>query len=228
MEQAIFWDFDGTLVYSHKLWTTAVFEVMQEQTPGHGVAFDALREDMRQGYPWDRHDEDLSAVKGEAFWDFMRQHFETVYQKHGLAPEEARRLAPLVRQKILDPTRYFLYEDTHEILQYALSRGWKNYILSNNYPELEETMEKLGIARYFSGAVVSGKIGLDKPRPEIFHYALRLAGNPRRCMMVGDNPVADIEGARAVGIPTVMVHRQAENTADHWFARLREIEPLLD
>ena len=30
LEQAIFWDFDGTLVYSHKLWTTAVFEVMQE------------------------------------------------------------------------------------------------------------------------------------------------------------------------------------------------------
>lgn len=41
---------------------------------------------------------------------------------------------------------------------------------------------------------------------EIFEYALHIAGNPEICYMIGDNPVADIQGGKGAGMKTILVH----------------------
>ena len=63
--------------------------------------------------------------------------------------------------------------------------------------------------------VVSGQIGWDKPRPEIFAHGMALAGPGARCLMVGDNPVADIQGAQGAGLDAALVHRLQPSTADY-------------
>jgi FMN phosphatase YigB (HAD superfamily) len=55
-----------------------------------------------------------------------------------------------------------------------------------------------------------------KPRPEIFHLALdELGVKPERALFVGDRLVADIRGARDVGMRTVQaMWYRAEESED--------------
>lgn len=50
--------------------------------------------------------------------------------------------------------------------------------------------------------------GYDKPHPEAFRHALRACGEPERRWMIGDNPVADVAGAQALGIPAVLIRTE--------------------
>lgn len=43
-----------------------------------------------------------------------------------------------IKSEILNPENYHLYGDTVCILEKSVKLGYRNYILSNNYPELEE------------------------------------------------------------------------------------------
>jgi FMN phosphatase YigB (HAD superfamily) len=50
---------------------------------------------------------------------------------------------------------------------------------------------------------VSGEVGWAKPHPAIFAAALgRMDADPARTVFVGDNPVADMAGAKAAGMWT--------------------------
>ena len=46
--------------------------------------------------------------------------------------------------------------------------------------------------------------------------------------MIGDNPIADIQGAKAMGMETVLVHRPGPYEADHHCDTLEEILSFLD
>ena len=104
----------------------------------------------------------------------------------------------------------------------------ENYVLSNNYPELTEVIERLGLKPYFREIFVSGRIGYEKPRPELFAYALERAGYPDVAYMVGDNPVADIQGANAAGMRTAFVHKDEPSEANWNFASLSLLRDVLE
>ena len=70
-------------------------------------------------------------------------------------------------------------------------------------------------------------VGYEKPRKELYDYAINLAGNPDICYMIGDNPIADIGGAKNAGITAVAVHECRESEADYYFETLSEIFEIL-
>ena len=133
------------------------------------------------------------------------------------------------KKRILSFTCYTVYNDAAMILEYCQKLGYRNYIISNNYPELPQAVAKLGLAEFFSGYMISADIGFEKPRPEIFRQAIAMAGNPEVCYMVGDNPVADIRGAKENGMKTILVHstKGPSEYADHHCERLAEIVEIL-
>ncbi len=57
--------------------------------------------------------------------------------------------------------------------------------------------------------IVSETVGYKKPDPRIFRDALELTGlaSPEQVMFVGDNPRADIDGAKRFGMKTAWVRR---------------------
>lgn len=48
----IYWDFDATLVYSNPLWSTTVFNSLNEIDPSTQVKFTEIRKCMAKGFTW--------------------------------------------------------------------------------------------------------------------------------------------------------------------------------
>jgi HAD superfamily hydrolase (TIGR01509 family) len=226
MNKAIFWDFDGTITYSEHLWSTAAFRAAPD-TERYGITFEDIRRHMANGFPW--HDENLKLVlKGQDFWTFLFKKFSLMYQSFGINEREALEAAGQVRNNILDAGNYRVYADAEETLEICKQKGYKNYILSNNYPELEAMIDKLGLASYFDGYSISGVIGHNKPRPEIFAHALAIAQNPDVRYMIGDNPKADIIGGNAAGMRTILVHNNEKSDAAFSSEFLNNIADILE
>jgi HAD superfamily hydrolase (TIGR01662 family) len=81
-------------------------------------------------------------------------------------------------------------------------RGYLIGIIANTITETEipDWMESEGITKYFKTVVLSSKVRVRKPNPEIYWEAARRIGvKPSLCAYVGDNPVRDVEGCREAG-----------------------------
>lgn len=226
MNKTIFWDFDGTLVYSEHLWSGSLYRSLQRYTSHKDITLDEIRPPMSHGFSWDFYYEDMHEITGEKWWDYTFEHILRVYKAVGITESEAKTLLPLFRKTLLEAENYHIYPDTISTLETLRSRGYRHFLLSNNYPELDITMEKIGLAKYFDGMVISAQVGYDKPRREIFEIALEKAGDPERCFMVGDNPQSDIKGAASIGIPAILVHN--DNTQGFECTVCAELSDILD
>lgn len=89
----------------------------------------------------------------------------------------------------------------------ALARLLRRYrltSLSNGNADLAV----IGLARYFEISVAARDAGAAKPDPRIFEALLARTGlAPAQVVYVGDDPLADVEGARRAGLHAVWVDR---------------------
>lgn len=99
------------------------------------------------------------------------------------------------------PTKSRLMPHAREVLEY-LSPKYNLYILSNGFQELQcHKMRSSGIDGFFRKVVLSDDIGVLKPWPEIFHFALSATQSELRdSLMIGDSWENDITGAKRVGM----------------------------
>ncbi len=102
------------------------------------------------------------------------------------------------------PTKSKLTPHAREVLEY-LSPRYNLYILSNGFQELQcHKMRSSGIDGYFKKVVLSDDIGVLKPRPEIFHFALSATQSYlHESLMIGDSWENDVTGAAGVGMKQV-------------------------
>ena len=221
------WDFDGTLAYSEHLWSSSVFRALNETVKHHTVTFQDIRRCMASGFTWHTPEKDFTAFVGEKWWEFMNAHFYNSFISLGFDENQSKAASEKVRGIIKLPENYTLFDDTKATLETALQKNHTNIILSNNYPELEEILDALGITKYFDNLVVSGLAGYDKPRKEIFDIAKSLYPTENNFVMIGDNPFADILGGKAAGMTTVLVHKGFNENADYCFDNLIDICSLM-
>ena len=79
---------------------------------------------------------------------------------------------------------------------------------------LRQRLVKLGIANFMSATLLSPEIGWMKPYPTTFREIVRrLRLEPSQVVMVGDDPVVDIAGARRAGLKTVWKRLSPDQTA---------------
>lgn len=99
------------------------------------------------------------------------------------------------------PTKKRLMPHAEEVLDYLSSR-YNLYILSNGFRELQFTkMHSGGIDRYFKKVILSEDIGVMKPWPQIFNFALSATQSELKdSLMIGDSWDADITGANGIGM----------------------------
>ena len=97
-----------------------------------------------------------------------------------------------------------LVPGTMELLDY-LKPKYHLHLITNGFQEVQDTKLSLsGMKPYFETLTVSEEVGVKKPNPEIFRYALNKAhAKPDESIMIGDEMAVDIDGARAAGIDQV-------------------------
>lgn len=75
-------------------------------------------------------------------------------------------------------------------------------ILTNGITSVQKSrMARSAIRNYIHDLVISQEVGIAKPNPGIFRYALEKLGmGPDEVIMIGDSPTSDILGANNAGI----------------------------
>lgn len=135
--------------------------------------------------------------------ELNRQRFFFPLQSVGITDEA------LARQFAEDffaiiPTKQGLMSHAKEVLEY-LSPRYNLYILSNGFRELQyRKMCAAGIERYFKKIILSEDLGVMKPWPGIFNFALSATQSElHESLMIGDSWEADITGAQGIGMHQV-------------------------
>lgn len=97
-----------------------------------------------------------------------------------------------------------VFDGTYAILDY-LKPKYKLHIITNGFEEAQEKKMKASKLRhYFKTVTNSEMVGVKKPNPKIFNFALQQANAiANESIMIGDSLEADIEGAINCGIQAV-------------------------
>ena len=209
-DRLVIWDFDGTLAHrrGETGWSILLAEALDAEEPGHGHSADMFRPHLREGFPW--HTPDVAhpeLSEPEAWWASVRPVLGRAYEAAGYVPARALELADAARRLYVDPgIGWEVFPDTLSTLARLSGAGWTHAILSNHIPELRQIVTGLGLDDAVDFISCSAETGYEKPHAQAFASVLDTL-HPAEAWMVGDNVVADVLGAEAVGIPAVLVHR---------------------
>jgi FMN hydrolase / 5-amino-6-(5-phospho-D-ribitylamino)uracil phosphatase len=121
------------------------------------------------------------------------------------------------------------YDDVVPALE-RLAGRFRLFAVSNGNADLRA----IGLAQHFERSLAAREAGALKPDPRIFSMLLESAGVPAsRALHVGDDPEADVEGARRAGIRPVWLNRRGSRwpgglaPPEHVVGSLAELVTLL-
>ncbi|QNK76191.1 noncanonical pyrimidine nucleotidase, YjjG family [Winogradskyella sp. PAMC22761] len=119
-----------------------------------------------------------------------------------------------------------LFEGTSEILDY-LKDKYQLHIITNGFEEAQEKkMISSNIRSYFKTVTNSEMVGVKKPNPKIFNFALDIAkAKATESIMIGDNLEADIEGAHVIGMDTIHFDYK-DLDSNHPYKRITNLKML--
>ncbi len=123
--------------------------------------------------------------------------------------DELLRILDGLQREFEHPAHFHLFPDAVPTLEALRAAGYRLGIISNWSWNLPDLCDGLGISPYFEHIVTSARVGASKPHRAIFDYACEWFGvRPEEAVQIGDNAIADVGGARAVGIHAVLIDRR--------------------
>lgn len=125
------------------------------------------------------------------------------------------------------PTKNRVMPGAIELLEYLRPR-YRMYILSNGFKELQaHKMRTAGIDKFFDALILSEDIGVNKPNPELYEYALKKSNSKlEESIMIGDMFDTDIVGAANIGMDQIYYNPKRKSTRT--FTPTYEVQDLLD
>jgi len=162
-----------------------------------------------------------AGVPAEVFVAQWKRYTRPAARGEILTTEE--RVARVLRDLGVDPARQLirrlsqlevelqeqhvhLFPDTREVLTRLRDKGLKLGLVTNTSLATSKVPDILSIRTFFDTVVFSYAIGVRKPDPAIYLAACKqLAVPPSACLFVGDGNDRELDGAREVGMRTVMV-----------------------
>ncbi len=206
--KAVLFDLDGTLRHS---------------VPEGGEVFDAFAaelghkftdQDRIRAMRWEYHywaasadlRDDLIAHAADTdnFWiEYSRRRLIAL----GASPEWAREHAPQTSAHMgeMYKPESIVPEDVRRMLPALRAAGYVMAVISNRDRPFQDTLDSHGLSEYFPYSLAGGEVGIYKPEPGIFDYALqKLRLTASESVYVGDNYFADIVGAHRAGLVPVL------------------------
>ena len=122
-----------------------------------------------------------------------------------------------------------LVPGTLELLDY-LKPKYHLHLITNGFQEVQHTkLNGSGLEPYFETLTVSEEVGVKKPNPEIFQYAMRKAhATAEESLMIGDEMAVDIDGARAAGMDTVLFNPSGETIEGERTFEVKVLKEIMD
>jgi putative hydrolase of the HAD superfamily len=182
-----------------------------------------LRGELRRRFDLDVTDEQArAAIAAEIA--YYRAHHDDGRDAASLADLRSRCAAALratlpdpdlplaeVTEALLASLHFTAYDDAAPALATLRDAGIRRVVVSNWDVSLHDVLDRVGLAPLLDGAITSAEAGAGKPDPRLFRRGLELAGvEARDALLVGDTIAYDVEGARAAGIPAVLIVREGE------------------
>lgn len=141
----------------------------------------------------------------------------------GLSEEQRMRIA---RDRACNMENYVPYPGIQEVLE-KLSRTHRLGIISDTWPSIEQQLEYLGIAQYFSFATFSCYLGVFKPDPRMYQDALAKSGAAAEETVFIDDSVRNLDGAAALGIYPVLIAANPESDVETDYLKIRDLRELI-
>ncbi|NOY48921.1 MAG: noncanonical pyrimidine nucleotidase, YjjG family [Chlorobi bacterium] len=118
-----------------------------------------------------------------------------------------------------------LFDGTIEILEYLYSK-YQLHIITNGFKEVQQgKLNNSNINRFFSTITNSEMVGVKKPNPKIFNYALSVAkAKIENSIMIGDNLEADVQGALNIGLDAICFNYHNEDLDTN----VKQVDNLLE
>jgi putative hydrolase of the HAD superfamily len=211
--RAVIFDLGGTLMYERAAWNAiipqadeALTSYLREQ--GMELNLSSFPREFRKRLDqyFKKREKDLL----ETTYSFV---LRDVLSDKGYkdVPDTLVRSA-LDRLFAVTQTNWILEEDTLSTLQKLEEDGYRLGLISNagDDQDVQQLAHRFDIFRYFDFILTSAACSYRKPHPRIFELALsNWYFLPSEAVMVGDNPDADIRGAKSAGLYAVWISRRA-------------------
>jgi putative hydrolase of the HAD superfamily len=134
----------------------------------------------------------------------------------------------------LSPKLTHLFPKTLETLNELSQSNYNLHIITNGFKEVQYTkLHQAKLAPFFNVVVCSEEVGKNKPSPEIFKHAMRLAeAKPEQSVMIGDDFEIDIIGALNAGMNGIhfnpeVTKTQKDDTVIQCISELPDLLPSL-
>jgi putative hydrolase of the HAD superfamily len=229
--RAIVFDWGGTLTPFHEidladLWAVAARILAPDHAEDLTAALLAVEREF-----WARVERD-----GGHASTTLDDVLDLAAERTGVAIEEAvRRQATEAHLEAWTPHTY-TDPDAAPLLRALRERGVRTGLLSNtHWPREwhERILARDGVLDLIDVRVYTSELRHTKPHAEAFAAALGPLGvEPVRAVMVGDRPIDDIAGAKALGMRAVLLPNDFVPAAavepDATISRLSELLALLD
>ncbi|HRD32371.1 MAG TPA: HAD-IA family hydrolase [Fimbriimonadaceae bacterium] len=164
----------------------------------------------------------------DAWWARLGQDW---VREVGWPEDAAAIIAQRATAKLYGPNAdvFGLFPDTLPTLEALKERGVRMAVVSNWDISLDRTLRAFGIDQFFEVTVASMVVNSEKPDPGIFQHALgRLGVAPEEVWHVGDDAVADAQGARQVGIRSFLIDREFKGDSPFVISSLSQLIDHLD
>ncbi|WP_257658418.1 YjjG family noncanonical pyrimidine nucleotidase [Parapedobacter lycopersici] len=127
----------------------------------------------------------------------------------------------------LCPQKTNLFPHSHETLGY-LKEKYTLHLISNGFNDAAQVkVVKCDLKKYFNTMVISELVGVHKPHPEIFHYAVKHANTDiAKSVMIGDSLEADIQGAQRVGMDAIYFNPCDATVPEYVTQSIRSLDEL--
>lgn len=164
--------------------------------------------------------------------DIMTYRFQTLFEKYRhLSEKESRQINDAFMKNTAMKKK--TVEGAVELLDNLRSK-YQLHIISNGFTEVQYTkLEQSGLVDYFDEVILSDVIGINKPSPQIFTYALEKTNAEKETsLMIGDTYDTDIIGAQNSEIDQVWFNPNGLNPENikptYEIKNLFELNDILD
>lgn len=166
---------------------------------------------------------------GKITKDHLRaERFSKTFLQLGIEPDEIPHQFEEDYVSV-SPTKTNLFADAEEVLR-TLQKDYQLHIISNGFKSTTLTkMELCNLNPYFKNVIISEDVGVNKPDPLIFEYALDKAkATKSQSIMVGDSIEADIDGALNYGLDAIFFNATQKEKPAHVRHQVKNLMELLE